>query len=187
MSVTAAQIPNYKAGTWNIDPVHSEVSFTVRHMGISKVKGRFTDFSGSIVTATQPEDSSVSAVVQVASVNTNNQDRDAHLRSGDFFLVDEYPEFSFQSTSITLEDADSGIITGELTLRGVTKEVSFNLELGAFATDAYGNERLGLSAKTTIDRSDYGMEFNAAVEATGALIVSNKVAIELEISAVLNA
>ncbi|MBB4071940.1 polyisoprenoid-binding protein [Leucobacter sp. OH2974_COT-288] len=184
MTVSAEQIPGYEAATWNIDPVHSEVSFTVRHMGISKVKGNFADFSGTIVTAANPVDSTVEATVQVASVSTNNKDRDQHLQTSDFFAADEFPTFEFKSQNIEFQSPQEAKITGELTMRGVTKEVTFDAELGAFGEDAYGQQRLGLSAKTTVERSDFGIEFNAAVEKTGNLVVSNKVVIELELSAV---
>lgn len=184
MVVTAAQIPGYEAANWNIDAAHSEVSFTVRHMGISKVKGNFADFGGVIVTVPEPADSAVTATVQVASVNTNNADRDQHLLASDFFAVAEHPTFEFQSQKVHFVSATEAEITGELTLRGVTREVTFNAELGAFGEDAFGQQRLGLSAATAIDRSDFGIEFNGIVEKTGQLVVSNKVVIELEISAI---
>ncbi|MGO1810319.1 MAG: YceI family protein [Canibacter sp.] len=185
MTVTADQIAGYQAATWNIDPSHTEVSFTVRHAGISKVRGTFKDFAGTIVTADNPADSSVEAVVQMASVTTNDEGRDQHLHTSDFFAVEEFPELSFKSTEVRLSGNEEGEIDGDLTLRGVTKPVTFKLELGGFATDAFDAERLGLTATTTIDRTDFGVDWNAPLEKTGGVLVSKKVQIELDLSAVL--
>src|ERR1700688_107119 len=128
MSSTAVQIPGYVAGTWAIDPVHSEVSFTVRHMMVSKVKGRFNTFEGTIVTAENPLDSSVTATVDLNSIVTGQEQRDAHIRSADFFEVEKYPEMTFVSTGVRAAGSDF-LLDGDLTLKGVTKPVTFSLEV----------------------------------------------------------
>ncbi|WP_166984595.1 YceI family protein [Canibacter zhoujuaniae] len=183
MAVTAEQIENYEAGTWEIDPVHSEVAFTVRHLGISKVRGNFNEFGGEIVTGEDPKDSTVTATVQVKSVSTGETNRDAHLLNSDFFAADEHPTFEFVGREFQLRDAEHGEITGDLTMRGVTKEVTFEVELTGIGADAYGGTRIGLSAHTNIDRTDFGISFGGAVEKTGQLVVGNKVTISLELQA----
>ena len=183
---TATAIPGFVAGTWQIDPTHSEVGFAVRHMMVSKVRGRFTDFSGTIVTGDSPEASSVSADIQVSSITTGNEQRDGHLRSPDFFETDTHPTMTFRSTSVRAE-GDHWIISGDLTLKGITKPVELLTELSGIGPDAFGAPaRAGFSATTTINRHDFGVSWNAAVEGGGA-IVSDKVTIQLDIEAVLQA
>src|SRR5215469_7371184 len=145
MSSTAVEIPGYLAGTWAIDPVHSEVSFTVRHMMVSKVRGRFDSFEGTIVTAENPLESTVTASVDLTSINTGQEQRDAHIRSADFFEVETHPTMTFATSGIRA-DGDDFLLDGELTLKGVTKPVSFKLEVSGFGPDSYGSTRCGFSA-----------------------------------------
>ena len=178
-------IPDYIAGTWTIDPVHSEVGFSVRHMMVSKVRGKFTSFSGDIVTGESPLESSVTATIDLSSIDTGNSDRDNHIRSADFFEVDRHKTMSFRSTGVR-RDGDSFVLDGELTLKSITKPVSLRLELGGFGPDPSGAERAGFSAIGQLRRSDFGVDFNAVLE-TGGVVVGDKVDIHLEIEAVLNA
>ena len=183
-SVTAATaIPGYEAATWSIDPVHSEVGFTVRHMMVSKVRGKFTSFSGQFVTGESPLDSSVTATVELSSVDTGNPDRDNHIRSADFFEVEAHQTMTYRSTGVR-PDGDDFILDGELTMRGVTRRVPLKLELGGFGPDPYGGVRAGFTATGEIKRSEFGVDFNAVME-TGGVVLSDKVTIQLEIQAVL--
>jgi polyisoprenoid-binding protein YceI len=152
-------------------------------MMVSKVRGKFTEFSGEIVTAEDPTKSSVSADIALASLDTGNADRDAHVRSGDFFDAENHPTFSYRSTGITPK-GDDFLVDGELTLKGVTKSVPLTLELQGFGPDAYGGTRAGFTGTTEINRQDFNISFNAALE-TGGVVVGDKVAIHLEIEAVL--
>jgi polyisoprenoid-binding protein YceI len=181
----AATIPGYVAGSWTIDPVHSEVGFSVRHMMVSKVRGRFTNFSGRIVTGADPLDSSVTAEIDLTSIDTGNAQRDAHIRSADFFEVETYPTMTYRSTGIR-RDSDGYVVDGQLTLKDVTKDVPLRLELGGFGPDAYGGTRVGFTATTEINRREFGVNFNAALE-TGGAVVADRVTIQLEIEAVLEA
>ena len=186
MTMTATgTIPGYVAGTWTIDPVHSEVGFSVRHMMVSKVRGKFTKFAGEIVTADDALASSVTAEIDLASIETGAEQRDAHLRSPDFFDTARYPVMTYKSNGIR-RSGDGYVVDGELTLKGVTKSVPLDLELNGFGPDAYGGIRAGFSASGEINRQDFGVNWNAAMEA-GGVVVSDKVAIHLEIEAVLQA
>jgi polyisoprenoid-binding protein YceI len=183
----SVEIPGYVAGTWAIDPVHSEVSFVVRHMMVSKVRGRFDKFEGTIVTAEDPLASTVTASVDLSSINTGQEQRDAHIRSADFFEVEKYPTMTFTSTAIKAGE-EGYILEGDLTLKGVTKTVAFNLELSGFGPDAYGGTRCGFSASTHINRMDYGVSFNGPIPGVpGGVAVSENVTINLEIEGVLQA
>ncbi len=182
---TSAVIPGYVAGTWNIDPVHSEVGFAVRHMMVSKVRGRFTGFSGQVVTGADPLGSSVTAEIDMASINTGNEQRDAHIRSADFFEVETHPTMAYRSTGVRQEDGEY-VLDGELTLKGVTKGVPLKLELNGFGPDPFGGTRAGFTATGEINRRDFGVNFNAALE-TGGAVVADKVTLNLEIEAVLAA
>src|SRR3954469_6719917 len=181
---TTTTIPGYVVGTWAIDPVHSEVGFTVRHMMVSKVRGKFTEFSGDIVTAENPLESSVTATVDLSSIDTGNADRDNHIRSADFFDVDSHKTMTFRSTGIRA-DGDDYYLDGEISLRGVTKPITLRLELGGFGPDPYGGTRAGFTALGELKRSDFGVNFNAVLE-TGGAVVGDKVQLVLEIEAVLN-
>jgi polyisoprenoid-binding protein YceI len=185
MTDTTTTIQGYIAGTWTIDAVHSEVGFSVRHMMVSKVRGKFTEFSGAFVTGDKPEQSSVTATVALTSIDTGNTDRDNHIRSADFFNVETNKDMAFTSTGIRLDGGDY-ILDGNLTLKGVTKPVSLALELGGFGPDAYGGTRAGFTATGEVKRSDFGVDFNAVLD-TGGVVVSDKVAIHLEIEGVLKA
>ena len=178
-----SEIPGYIAGTWNVDPVHSEVSFVVRHMMVSKVRGRFDTFSGTITTADDPLQSTVTATVDLSSVNTGAPDRDNHIRSADFFHVEQHPTMTFQSTGVR-QDGDDFLLDGDITLRGITKPVTFKLEVNGFGPDAYGGTRAGFSATTEINRSDFGVSYNGPIPG-GGVAVSEKVTIHLEIEGVL--
>jgi polyisoprenoid-binding protein YceI len=186
MTVTAAStettIPGYEAATWNIDPVHSEVGFSVRHMMVSKVRGRFTAFSGQLVTADDPTGSSVTAEIDLASIDTGNEQRDAHIKSADFFEVETYPTMTYKSTGIRVEDGDY-IVDGDLTLKGVTRSVPLRLELNGFGEDPYGGYRAGFTATGELNRSEFNVSFNAPM-ANGGVVVSDKIALHLEIEAV---
>ena len=184
-STDAGAIPGYVAGTWEIDPVHSEVGFTARHMMVSKVRGRFTTFSGEIVLGESPEQSSVTATIDLTSINTGNEQRDQHIRSADFFEVNKYTTMTYRSTGIRAE-GDHYIVDGELNLKDVSKEVPLTLELNGFGPDPYGGTRAGFTATAEINRRDFGVNFSAPME-TGGVVVSDKIAIQLEIEAVLKA
>jgi len=177
------EIPGYKAGTWTVDPSHSEVGFSVRHMLISKVKGKFEKFDATFVTGENPLDTKVTASADVASVNTNDKNRDGHLSTNDFFDAPTHPELTFVSTGVRKEGGDYKV-DGDLTIKGVTKPVTFDFEFGGFGTDAYGNYKAGFEAKTEIDRNDFGVNWNAALE-TGGVLVGDKVTITLDVQAVL--
>jgi polyisoprenoid-binding protein YceI len=184
-AATTTQIPGYVAGTWDIDPVHSDVSFTVRHMMVSKVRGRFATFGGVIVTAPELTDSSVTTTVDASSIDTGNGQRDGHLRTADFFEAERYPTWEFRSTAIRPDD-DGLAIDGELTIKGVTRPVTFGLGVNGFGPDAYGGTRAGFSASTAINRSDFGVDIAMPLDG-GGVVVSEKVGIELEIEGVLRA
>ncbi|GAA3586911.1 YceI family protein [Klugiella xanthotipulae] len=178
-------IPGYKAGTWTIDPTHSEVSFSVRHLAISKVKGKFEKFDATFVTGENPLDSKVTATAEVASVNTNESNRDNHLRTGDFFDAEQFPTMSFVSTGVRQVGEDY-TVDGDLTIKGTTKQVSFTLELGGFGTDPYGNYKAGATATAVVKREDFGLTWNAPLE-TGGFLLGADVTITIDIQAVLQA
>lgn len=181
----AGTIPGYVAGTWSIDAVHSEVGFTVRHMMVSKVRGKFTAFSGEIVTAENILCSSVTAEIELSSIDTGSEQRDGHIRSADFFDVENHPKMTYKSSGIRAE-GDHYVVDGDLTLKGVTKSVPLTLEVNGFGPDAYGGTRAGFTATGEINRQDFGVSWSAAME-TGGVVVSDKVTISLEIEAVLQA
>jgi polyisoprenoid-binding protein YceI len=161
MTQTGA-IPGYVAGTWSIDPIHSEVGFSVRHMMVSKVRGKFTKFSGEIVTGEDILGSSVTAEIDLASIDTGAEQRDGHLRSPDFFDTDNHPVMTYQATGLRA-DGDDYVLDGELTLKGVTKNVPLTLELNGFGPDPYGGTRAGFTATGEINRQDFGVNWNAAM------------------------
>ncbi len=179
---TEINIPGYEAATWNIDPVHSEVGFSARHMMVSKVRGRFTAFSGQLVTADDPTASSVTAEIDLSSINTGNEQRDEHIKSADFFEVETYPTMTYKSTGIRVEDGEY-VLDGELTLKGVTRSVPLHLELNGFGQDPYGGYRAGFTATGELNRSEFNVSFNAPM-ANGGVVVSDKIALHLEIEAV---
>lgn len=177
--------PSYVVGTWAIDPTHSTLTFSVKHLAISKVRGSFEKFDVTVVTAEDPTATTVEAVIDIASVNTNQKDRDAHLRTSDFFQVDEFPTATFTSSSIAIT-GDDFTITGDLTLRGVTKPITLTGEFGGIATDGYGQTKAGLTASTKINRHDFGVSWNAALEA-GGLTLGDDISLTIELQLVLQA
>jgi polyisoprenoid-binding protein YceI len=180
---TATQIPGYVVGTWDIDASHSTVGFSVRHMMVSKVRGYFRDFSGEIVTAEDPTQSSVTARINMDSIDTRQEQRDAHIKSADFFDVGNHTEMTFRSTGVATDGAD-WTVTGDLTIKGITKSVALQLELNGFGPDAYGGTRAGFSAKTEISRKEYGVDIDMPMDG-GGVVVGDKITVELEIEAVL--
>ncbi|MFN2518964.1 MAG: YceI family protein [Jatrophihabitantaceae bacterium] len=177
-------IPGYRTGTWHLDPVHSEVSFSVRHMMVSKVRGHFTDFEGTIVIAEVPTESSVTASITMDSISTRNEQRDSHIRSADFFDVAQHPTMTYRSTAV-LADGDAWTVQGELTLHGVTKAVPLSLELNGFTADPFGGQRVGFSATAQINRRDFGIDISMPMDG-GGVVVGDKIAITLEVEAVLD-
>jgi polyisoprenoid-binding protein YceI len=185
MSTTTVDIPALVAGTWAIDQSHSEVGFTVRHLMVSKVKGSFKNFEGAITIAGNPLDSKVEARIDAFSVDTRDENRDNHLRSSDFFEVENYPYITFVSTSVRPHGRDY-VVTGDLTIRGVTRRVDLDLEFNGVTPDPWGGTRAGFSAATEISRADFGITFNMPIDG-GGVVVGDKIKINLEIEAVLQA
>jgi polyisoprenoid-binding protein YceI len=191
MTTTAPQITSRnfegvaipEAGTFAIDTSHSAAAFAVRHRMVSTTKGRFTDFAGEITIADDPLQSSVAVTIQAASINTGDEQRDGHLRSADFLDVDNYPTLEFKSTSVRHAKGDHFVVDGELTVRGVTKPVSLELEYQGAALDPWGGQRAAFSATTKINREDFGLTWNQALE-TGGVLVGKDVSIDLEVEAV---
>ncbi len=182
MSINTDIHPDYIVGTWKLDPAHSELGFSVRHLAISKVRGVFEKFDVTIVTAENPADSTVEATVDVASVNTKQEARDNHLRTSDFFLADEYPTMTFRSTKIE-GTPEHFVVTGDLTLRGVTKEIVITGEFGGIST-ANGVTKAGATATTTINRHDFGVSWNAPLEA-GGFTLGDEVTVTMDLQVVL--
>ncbi len=170
-------------GVYDLDQAHSTVEFVARHLMISKVRGRFASFSGSVHVAEVPEESSVEVTIDAASVDTNQDQRDAHLRTPDFLDVETYPTLSFKSTSVAFE-GDHWKVTGDLTLRDVTRPVVLDVEFEGANTTPWGTQAVAFEASTEIDREDWGLTYNQALE-TGGVVVGKKVRIELNVEAVL--
>lgn len=184
-TLTAETIPGYRTGTWTVDHDHTEIGFSVRHLAISKVKGVFESFDATVIAAENPLDSSVTVTVDMASINTKNADRDAHLRTNDFFAIDEYPTLTFVSTGLRIE-GDALLLDGDLTLRGVTKPVTLTGEFGGIATDPYGTVKAAASGSTVISRSEFGVNWNAALE-TGGFLLGDDVTITIDAQFALQA
>lgn len=175
------------ASTWNIDPVHSAIHFSIRHMVVSKTRGRFTKWSGQIsFDPDNPAASSVQVAIDPASIDTADAQRDGHLRSPDFFDVEKYPQASFRSTTVEETSTDTYRITGDLTIHGVTKPVVLNAVFEGSAKDPWGGERAGFAGSATIDRRDFGLAWNKVLEA-GGVLVGDKVELTVEIEAVKQA
>lgn len=172
-------------GTWTIDPAHSDVTFTVRHLMVSKVRGQFTRFEGAIEITEAPLDSFVAATIEVSSIDTRDDGRDAHLRSNDFFDAETYPTMTYRSTGLRAVD-DSYLVDGELTLKGVTRPVTLDLELNGVGMDPWGGKRAGFSAVTEINRREFGVDITLPLDG-GGVVVGDKVRITLEIEAVFQA
>ena len=170
-------------GVYRIDPVHTQVAFVARHLMITRVRGRFNDVSGVIIVEDDPERSSVMVEIDVTSVDTGNTDRDAHLRSADFLLAEAYPAMSFRSTAVAPGDADTWTVTGDLTLRGVTRPIDLRVEFDGASASPTGEQRISFHATADIDRDAWGLTWNQALE-TGGLVVGRQIHIELEVQAV---
>jgi polyisoprenoid-binding protein YceI len=172
------------SGTYTIDPTHSRIGFVARHAMITKVRGSFNEFEGSgVVDGTDLAASKVTLTIQAASIDTRNEQRDAHLRSNDFLAMDEFPQITFVSTGFTTTGPASLDLTGDLTIKGVTNTVTVPFEFEGAATDPFGNLRVGFEGAVTINRKDYGVTWNAALE-TGGVLVSDKIVLEFEVSAI---
>jgi polyisoprenoid-binding protein YceI len=173
-------------GTWTIDPSHTRLGFVARHAMVTKVRGQFEEFAGTLVIdAANPTGSSANVTVQLASVNTGSPDRDAHLRGADFFDVETNKEMSFASTGVK-QDGDQFVMLGDLTIKGVTRPVELELEPTGVATDPFGNVRAGFEGEAEISRKDFGLTWNVALEA-GGVLVSDKIKIQLDVSAIKQA
>jgi polyisoprenoid-binding protein YceI len=175
--------PTTLTGNYAIDPAHSRIGFVARHAMVTKVRGSFNEFDGTgHFDAENPDGSHLRLTIQAASIDTRNADRDAHLRSNDFFDMENHPEITFVSTAVEQTDNDYRV-TGDLTIKGVTKPVTVDFEYTGSAIDPFGNQRIGLEGKTTVNRKDWGVNWNAALEA-GGVLVSEKVTLEFEVSAI---
>jgi polyisoprenoid-binding protein YceI len=171
-------------GNYTVDAAHSRFGFVARHAMVTKVRGAFNEFDGkAVIDGDRPQNSSVNVTLQVASVDTRNAQRDGHLRTNDFLDADNYPTITFNSTSITHEGATEFVVTGDLTIKDVTKSISIPLEFQGAAKDPFGNDRIGFEGSVVINRKDWGVSWNAALE-TGGVLVSEKVTLEFEISAI---
>ena len=182
--MTTTTIPSTLTGTYEIDPAHSRIGFVARHAMVTKVRGSFDDFSGSgHFDAQDPGRSWLEVTVSAASVDTRNPDRDAHLRGPDFFDVERYPAITFRSTAVEQVDATRFRVTGDLTIKGVTRPVTIDLEYTGAAVDPFGNQRIGFEGGATVNRKDWGLTWNLALEA-GGVLVGEKVQLEFEVSAI---
>ena len=175
------------AGSYTLDPTHTRLGFVARHAMVTKVRGAFNEFEGTAIAAGEKlEDTKVEVTIKAASIDTRNEQRDGHLRSNDFLAMEEYPEITFVSTGVDQTGASSLELTGDLTIKGVTNSVTVPFEFEGAATDPFGNLRVGFEGATSINRKDYGITWNAALE-TGGVLVSEKITLEFEVSAIKNA
>ena len=173
-------------GSYAIDPSHSRIGFAARHAMVTKVRGQFTEYEGSgWFDVDDAARTTIELTIRAASIDTGNADRDAHLRSNDFFDMDTHPTVTFTSTAVKRVDDDVFRVTGDLTLRGVTRPVTIDFELTGAAVDPFGNQRIGLEGRTTVNRRDWGLHWNAALD-TGGVLVSEKVTLEFDVSAIRN-
>ena len=187
MTITIPATLAALSGTYALDPAHTRIGFVARHAMVTKVRGQFNEFEGSAVVAgTDITKSSAQLTIQAASIDTRNEQRDAHLRSNDFLALEEYPQITFVSTDVRQTDETTLEVTGDLTVRGVTKSVTVPFEFQGAATDPFGNLRVGFEGSVVINRKDYGVSWNAALKA-GGVLVSEKVTLEFEISAIKTA
>ncbi|MFJ1704542.1 YceI family protein [Kitasatospora sp. NPDC088346] len=171
-------------GDYTIDTTHSRIGFAVRHAMVTNVRGEFTEYEGKLhLDGADPANSTAELVIKVASVNTNQAQRDEHLRTGDFFAAETYPEITFRSTGAEVVDADTYRMHGDLTIKDTTRPVVLDLDFTGSATDVYGAERVGFEGGTTVDRTSWGLTYNAALE-TGGVLIGEKVKLTLDISAV---
>jgi polyisoprenoid-binding protein YceI len=174
--------PTIPTGTWSVDPTHTRIGFVARHMMVTKVRGAFHDFSAEVEIAPDPLASTLTAEVQMASIDTGNADRDGHLRTNDFFDIEQYPTMQLAATGFEA-DGDSYVMHADLTIKGVTRPVDFDLEFDGVGQDPWGGTRAGFTATTAINRKDWGIEWNAPLE-TGGVLVGEKVQIELDVQLV---
>lgn len=181
---TTAVAPGLSTGTWTIDPAHSEVTFTIRHL-MAKVRGSFTEFDGALTVGDSPAVSSVTAEIKAGSVTTRNAERDGHLRSADILDAENHPNLSFVSTGVRT-DGDDFLVDGNLTIRDVTRPVTLELEFHGTGTDPWGGTRAGFSASTSISRNDFGVDFNVPLPGGDKSLLGDKVDITLEIEAVFD-
>ncbi|CAN5907590.1 YceI family protein [soil metagenome] len=175
--------PQIPTGTWTIDPSHSEVGFSVRHLAVAKVKGTFATFEGSVIIADDPLQSSVTAAVDLSSIDTRDEGRDGHLRSSDFFDVETHPSMTFTSTSVTPRGNDYQVV-GDLTIKDVTRTVELDLEFHGISPDPWGGTRAGFTAETELSRKDFGIDFNIPLDG-GGVVIGDKIKVVLEVECVL--
>ena len=184
MSVTSPTSLDQLTGTYTLDPAHSRIGFVARHAMVTKVRGGFNDFEGTLhLDADDPTRSTAQVTIQAKSIDTRNADRDAHLRSNDFFAMDEFPTIEFASSKAEKLDDEHYRLTGDLTIRGVTRPVAVDFEFTGAAIDPWGNLRAGFEGSVVVNRKDWGINWNAALEA-GGILVSEKVTLEFELAAV---
>jgi polyisoprenoid-binding protein YceI len=171
-------------GHYDIDPTHTRIGFVARHAMVTKVRGGFNDFAGSIdIDGANPAASTATLTIKTDSIDTRNADRDAHLRSGDFLQLDEFPEITFVSTGVTQTGDTAFDVTGDLTVKDVTRPVTVEFDYEGTAKDPFGNTRVGFEGSATISRKDFGITWNAALD-TGGVLVGDKVVLEFEVSAI---
>lgn len=171
-------------GTYELDPTHTRIGFVARHAMVTKVRGAFNDFSGTAkINGDDLSQSNANVTLKVAGIDTRNADRDNHLRTNDFLQAEDYPEITFSSTSITQTGENDFDVTGDLTIKGTTRQVTIPLEYQGAAKDPFGNDRIGFEGSTVISRKDFGITFNVALE-TGGVLVSDNVTLEFEVSAI---
>ena len=182
--MSTSTVPTTLTGTYKIDPAHSRIGFSARHAMVTKVRGAFNEYEGEgYFDVENPSQSHLEITIKAGSIDTRNADRDAHLKSNDFFDMENYPEIRFRTTSVEPAGDNTFRVSGDLTIKGVTNPVRFDLEFTGSAVDPFNNERIGLEGHTTVNRKDWGVNFNVALEA-GGVLVSEKVELEFEISAV---
>jgi polyisoprenoid-binding protein YceI len=182
--MTTLTAPTSTTGTYTIDASHSRIGFVARHAMVTKVRGSFNEFEGTAYfDAENPAGSNLQLTIQAASIDTRNADRDGHLKGNDFFDMEAYPEITFVSTAVEQVDPENYRVTGDLTIKGVTKAVTVDFEYTGTAVDPYNNTRVGFEGKTTVNRKDWGVSWNAALDA-GGVLVSEKVTLEFEVSAI---
>ena len=184
MTTTTGTTLQQTTGTWALDPSHTRVGFSAKHAMVATVRGQFNEFGGTLtLDGAAPEKSAADVTISAASISTGNDDRDNHLRSGDFLDIETHPELTFRSTGVRYDGGDDFVMTGELSIRGTTRPVELSVELEGLASDPFGHERIGFSGETTISRKDFGLTWNVALEA-GGVLVSDKVKITLDVSAI---
>jgi polyisoprenoid-binding protein YceI len=180
---TEQGIVRIPTGTWHVDPDHSSIGFEIKHMKIATVRGRFTEFEGTLIAAEDIADSRISGIVKVASIDTGQPDRDAHLRSPDFFDAERYPEIRFESNRIEPLGGPRFRVVGDLTMKDVTREIELDATVEGTEKDPWGNDRVGVRARGSIDRKDFGLKWQMALE-TGGFLLGDEVRILIEVSAV---